>query len=235
MLRAQLLAELGRLHEARALFERMRSSPDAYAAASRGASFLAVLDLLRRDYASGLRFMDEPLRQDPGSFNWWLAGALAAGDHQLGLARGFADSIALQLASADSTTPHAFTDHRFLYHLRACIAMEQDSAGVAVALMEKALGTTSRADRPFFATDAARARLAAGDPAGAVRELADPNGINPRYPPALLELGRAYNRLGRHADARRALLELSRIWRRADPDYVLKREMDVLLRAGETR
>jgi tetratricopeptide (TPR) repeat protein len=235
MLRAQLLTELGRLHEARGLFESMRTSPDAYAAATRGASFLAVIDLMDREYARGLLQMEEPLRRDAGTFNWWLAGQLAAGDHRVAAARSFADSIARDVVDADSTAPHAFTAHRFLFHLRGCIAMAEDSARVAVAWMDRALENTSRSDRPFFVTDAARAHLAAGDPATAVRELEDPYAINPRYPPAMLELGRAYARLGRGADARRVLTDLSRIWSRADPDFVLKQEMDVLLRSSETR
>jgi tetratricopeptide (TPR) repeat protein len=235
MPRAQMLTELGRLHEARGLFERMRASPDAYAAASRGASFLAVIDLMDREHANGLRLMEEPLRRDPGPFNWWLAGLLAAGDRRFGTARAFADSIAREMTDADSTGPHAFTDHRFLFHLRGCIAMAEDSARVAVGLLERALENTSRSDRPFFVTDAARAHLAAGDASNAVRELEDPDALNPRYPPAMLELGRAYVQLGRGADARRVLIELSRIWSRADPDYVLKQELDVLLRSGETR
>ncbi len=233
--RAQLLADLGRLHEARRLFQRLEVSPDPYAVATRGSSFLAVLALYQHDYDGGLRLLEPALRGDPGAYNWWLAGVLAAGAHRVPLARAYADSIAATLAGAGADEAHAFTGHRFLYHLRARIALEQDSARVAVGMMERALRNTARSDRPFFITDLGRALLAAGDAPRAARELEGMRQLNPRYPPGLLELGRAYLRLGRRPEARRVLADLQRIWSRADADYVLNRELHALLRSSETR
>jgi tetratricopeptide (TPR) repeat protein/tRNA A-37 threonylcarbamoyl transferase component Bud32 len=230
--RGFLLIELGRMREAERLFTGLLDSPDRFLPASRGRSYLAYLCLREREFARGLELVEPALRQDPGTYNYWLAGGLAVGGGQSARAGTFARAIERQFAAtgADSTTPEAFGDRRFYYHLKGLIALAANQRRDAVRMFERALAHSSRNDETFFRTEYARGLLAWGDPARAARELESVLALNPHYTDALLELGKAYLRLGRRENARRVLGVLQGLWKDADVDFVLNQELKQLLR-----
>ena len=81
-------------------------------------------------------------------------------------------------------------------------------------------------------TELGHALLEAGRPERAVQELRQVLEVNPRYPEALLYLGRAYLLEGRKAEARSVLEQLKTLWKEADADYPLNIELSRLMAAA---
>ncbi len=219
--RGFLLFDLGRMREAKQALRGLLVSPDRFLAAARGNSYLAYLALAEGRHAEGLELMEPALRAAPATYNYWLAGLLAAGNGELDRATSYADAVAREFAppGPDSTVQEAYGERRFFHHLRGHIALARKNPAEAVREFTQALRYTSRADDPFFRTDLGRALIAGGDPARAAQELRRVLEFNPNYPFALLELGRAYLALGRKQDARQVLGRIRTLWREADPRY----------------
>jgi Flp pilus assembly protein TadD len=131
----------------------------------------------------------------------------------------------------DSAVQEAYGERRFFYHLRGHLALAQENPAGAVRAFTQALRYASRADAPFFRTDLGRALLARGEPARAAQELRKALDFNPDYPPALLDLGRAYLALGRKRDARRMLERIRVLWKEADLDYAPNVDLKRMWRA----
>jgi tetratricopeptide (TPR) repeat protein/tRNA A-37 threonylcarbamoyl transferase component Bud32 len=219
--RGFLLYDLGRMKEAKRTLRGALVSPDPFLAAARGNSYLAYMALAEGRHAEGLKLMEPALRATPGTYNYWLAGLLAAGNGELDRATSYADAVAREFVplGPDSAVQEAYGERRFYHHLRGHIALARKDPAGAVRAFTQALRYTSRADAPFFRTDLGRALIAGGDPARAALELRKALDFNPNYPPALLDLGRAYLALGRKPDARRVLERLRSLWREADREY----------------
>ena len=219
--RGFLLYDLGRMREAKQTLRRLLAVPDRFLTAARGNSYLAYMALAEGRNAEGLELMEPALRAAPGTYNYWLAGLLAAGDGQRDRATSYAAAVAREFVplGPDSVVQEAYGERRFFYHLRGHIALARQDPRAAVREFTQALCYTSRADAPFFRTDLGRALLAGGDPARAAQELRKALDFNPSYPFALLDLGRAYLALGRKQDAKQVLGRLRTLWKEADPDY----------------
>ncbi len=219
--RGFVLYDLGRMREAKQVLRGLLAAPDRFMAADRGRSYLAYMAFAEGRYAEGLEWMEPALRAAPGTYNYWIAGLLAAGDGQVDRAASYAEAVAREFVplGPDSVVQEAYGERRFFHHLQGHIALaRRDPAGAARAFT-RSLRYASRADAPFFRTDLGRAELAAGDPARAAAELGRALEFNPNYPPALLGLGRAYLALGRKQDAKQVLGRLRTLWREADRDY----------------
>ena len=232
-LRGFLLYDLGRMREAKRTLRGLLTSPDRFVAAARGNSYLAYMALAEGRHAEGLELMEPALRAAPGTYNYWLAGLLAAGNGEIDRATSYADAVAREFVplGPDSAVQEAYGERRFFYHLQGHIALAQGNPAGAVRAFTQALRYASRADAPFFRTDLGRVLLAGGEPARAAQELRKALDFNPDYPPALLELGRAYLALGRKQDARRALERIRTLWKEADLDYAPNIDLNRMWRA----
>jgi tetratricopeptide (TPR) repeat protein len=235
-LRGFMFATLGRLRDAEALFRDLQHSPSPFSSRTRGSSYLAYLCSTQHRYPEGLALIDTVLRTQPEPYNFWIGGVLAAGNRDTLRAQRYARDIADQLGpgKAGAATPEAFGWWRFYYQLQGLIAEAEKRPDVAVQCFQQSVSRSSRVDSPFFRTDLARAWLEAGQPERAVQELGQVLEVNPRYPEALLYLGRAYVLEGRKADARSVLERLKTLWKEADADYSLNIELSHLLAATRT-
>jgi tetratricopeptide (TPR) repeat protein/tRNA A-37 threonylcarbamoyl transferase component Bud32 len=230
--RGFLLYDLGRMREAKLTLRGLLAVPDRFAAAARGNSYLAYMALAEGRHAEGLELIEPALRAAPGTYNYWIAGLLAAGDGQADRATSYADAVAREFVplGPDSVVQEAYGERRFFYHLRGHIALAQGKPTEAVRAFTQALRYASQADAPFFRTDLGRAMIAGGDPARAARELRKALDFNPNYSPALLSLGRAYLELGRKQDAKRVLERLRTLWKEADREYAPNVELSRMWR-----
>jgi len=227
--RGFLFMELGRLHEAEREFERSRSL--GYRDTLRLNTYLALLAHRRKDYSRGLALVEPALTRDSDPYTLWVAGLLAAGAGDLEKARARLRTIEsfLEAPGDDSTTVEAYSSRRFYYHLMAEIEMERGRSELAVGLFSRALRYAGRADDPYFRTHLGSALIESGNLAQAVRELEHVLSINPNYPEALLELGRANVLMGKPQAARRSFDRLLTLWRNADGDDPMNREFRKLM------
>ncbi len=222
---------LGRLHEAEKELRQLLSSPDLYSAVTRGSSYIAVLRYRQGRYAEGLQWIEPVLKQQPETYNYWIAGTLAARGGDTLRAQRYAQAISSRFGAGDldSLAAETYGERRFYYHVQGLIALAQNQPAEAVQMFEDALRYTSRGDSPYFRTSLGLALIEAGQPDRAVGELNRALELNPNYPEALLYLGRAYVRERRYSQARGVLRSLKVLWKEADADDPLNAELARLL------
>ena len=223
-LRGLMLYYLGRLREEEAIYRRLASVPDPSFPASRAYSWLAQIACRRGRYDDGLQLIDRALEQQPETYNFWIAGLLAAGKRDTARVATCLAQIAARFTALPDSATEAFSDRRFYYHLQGMDALEGHDHERAVASFRRALAYTSLSDDPFFRTSLGRALLEAGRPARAIEELERVTARNPNYPEALLYLGRAYAETRQARRARAALDRLGGLWKDADTDDPLNLE-----------
>ena len=224
--RGFLLSYLGRLNQADSLFHSLLDSPDRYSSSSRAYSYLAWVAFRRQHYAQGLALMKPALEQQPETYNFWIAGLLAAGQRDTAFANRCLQAIAGEFGGArdDSAVTEAYGARRFFHHLRGTIAICAGRPAEAARMYEQALRYVGQGDGPFFRTAYGRALLESGQIGRSIQELGRVLAFNPNYPEALLYLGRAYAQAGQRAQARRVLEQLGVLWKGADRDDPLNQE-----------
>jgi tetratricopeptide (TPR) repeat protein len=229
--RAALYLELGRMNEARELYEAQLTSSSPGSAPGRSYSNLAWLYYYTGDYEKGLEYAQRALAAAPDAYNSWIAGLLAAANGQPDIARTHTPAIKEYFTESEDEAEvvEALSERRYYYHLLGEIALAEQDPQRAVEMHRLAVRFCSHIDRPFFGTYLALAFLAAGDQNKAVAELDSVVSINPNYPPALLYLGRTYVERDRYDLAKEVLLRLKQVWRQADRDYRLNQELSRLL------
>ena len=232
--RGILFATRGRLRDAETHFRELQRSPDPFHASTRGGSYLAYLYSMEQRYSDGLSLIDTVLRVQPETYNFWIGGVLAARSGDTLRAERYARDIAggLSPVKAETASPEAFGLWRFYFHLQGLIAAAEKRPDIAVQYFEQSVSYSSRQDSPMFRTELGHALLEAGRPERAVQELRQVLEVNPRYPEALLYLGRAYLLEGRKAEARSVLEQLKTLWKEADADYPLNIELSRLMAAA---
>lgn len=203
----------------------------------RANSFLAWLRYRERRYADGLALMEPVLSKEPSTYNYWIAGTLAAGAGDTLRALRYASQIASHFGGAgqDSEAAEAYGDRRFYYHVRGLVELSAHRPASAVHVFEQALRYTSRADAPFFRTYLGRALIEAGELGRAEQELRRVLEFNPNDPEAQLLLGSTLAQAGNWAEARPVLRRLKSLWKDADADDPLNVELARLLAASTSK
>jgi tetratricopeptide (TPR) repeat protein len=222
---------LGRMNEAENLYEGLLDSPDPRFAPGRSYTRLARLYYQTGEYEKGLEYIRQALNAVPDFYNSWIAGLLAAANGQPDVAREHIPAIKEYFTETEdeSEVVEALSERRFYYHLLGEIALAERNPSQAVEMHQMVIRFCSRTDRPFFGTYLGLAYLAAENYDNAVAEFEEVLSINPNYPRALLYLGQTYLELGESDRAKEVLLRLKQVWKRADEDYVLNKELNRLL------
>ena len=230
-LRGFLLTYLGRFNEAEGLFRQLLDAPDRFSSATRAYSWLALVMHRRQQFAAGLKMIEQAIARQPETYNYWIAGMLAAGLRDSVLAGRYLRNIAARFdpPEADTTAVEALGNRQFYFHLKGMIALEQSHPDEAVLMFERALRYTVEEDGPYFRTWLGRALLEARKPTRAIEQFERVLAFNPNYPEALLYLGQACNQVGAQARARRVLEQLGALWKEADRDDPLTIEWKRLL------
>ncbi|NIM19857.1 MAG: protein kinase [Candidatus Latescibacteria bacterium] len=229
--RGFLLIHLGKMKSAGDVFNQLLEVPDRFLAPGRAYSYLAYLSYKKGDYQKGIEWINHALQNERGTYNFWLAGLLAAGNGDLIGANRYAQEIKSLHADAfeDTTKPEALAHKRFYYHLKGRTALAGKNPSLAIKMYENALRYSSRTDEAFFRSSLGLALLEAREITRAVAAFERVLQLNPQLPDALFHLGRAYVLEGEYDKARSTLLNLDRLWEYADPDYMKRKELDELL------
>jgi len=234
--RGALLSSLGRTREAEKILNAMIELPDRYSNKGGAYSYLAYFYYYIDNAGKGIQMIEKALEFQQGVYYYWLAGILYAKSKNFDRASGFVKRIEEFFVSSniDSTAREAYGYRRFYYHLKGVVALEKNEGSEAIKMFSKTLDFSSAADGPFFRTYLARAYLNAGELEKAMQACETVLKFNPRYPEALLLLGRANIQTGNYKKAKEVLFKIDQMWDRADPDFSGKKELAGLMRIASS-
>ena len=224
------------MKEAEETLGKLADAPDPFFGPKRHLTWLSDVCEQNGEYEHGLVMIREALKANPDTYNYWLAGKLAARADRFDEARSYLDAIGNRIKGLDeSKTPdEAWGDRRFYYNLKGVISFETGHLEAAIGDFSESLKFVGNTDAPLFATCLGEAQLASGRIAEASRTLERVLSLNPNFGPALLFYGKALIAAQDPQGAKTILGRLERLGEKADPGYQKKIELDKLVAGLES-